>query len=126
MDTDKTEKTPKTTTNAINPASTSDKTESKKKTKPKKTTPNQKQNLPKEKTLNHNHRSRLLQTHQTQATLLHHHKNRIQPNRPNINKSKPQLQNGNYKPTHRKCTRKRRKTLQQLTRTLLKRNTPLS
>ena len=50
MDTDKTEKTPKATTNATNPTSTTGRTESKKKTKPKKTTPNQTQNLPKEKT----------------------------------------------------------------------------
>ena len=50
MDTDKTEKTLKATPDTTNPASTTDKTEPKKKTKPKKTTPNQKQNLPKEKT----------------------------------------------------------------------------
>ena len=50
MDTDKTEKAPKATPGATNPASTMDKKEPKKKTKLKKTTPNQKQHLPKEKT----------------------------------------------------------------------------
>ena len=50
MDTDKTEKTPKAAPNATNSAITTDKTEPEKKTKPKKTTPNQKQNLPKENT----------------------------------------------------------------------------